>query len=98
MQPVFIGDEVTGAAYRLAGFDVRVASPAQSPAALEQALGHAAPAILITAECAAALPDGALDAALARCDPPVAVVPDAADRVPLPDYAARVGATLGIAG
>ena len=96
MAAVFIGDEVTGAAYRLAGFDVRVAAPTEGAAALRRALAEPAPLILITAECAAALPDELLDRALSRCDPPVAIVPDAAARVPLPDVTARVRASLGI--
>lgn len=96
-RPVFIGDEATAAAYRLAGLDARVAEPAQAAAAWAGALREAPPLLLITAECAAALPAGALDAALARCDPPVAVVADAAGRVPLPDLLDRVRASLGIA-
>ena len=96
MRPVFIGDEVTGAAYRLAGFDVRIAAPAVSLEAWRGALDEAPPVILITAECAAALPAEALDAALMRCDPPVVIVPDAAVSVPLPDFTTRVRASLGI--
>jgi vacuolar-type H+-ATPase subunit F/Vma7 len=97
MSPVFIGDETTAAGYRLAGFDVRVATPESAPAAWARALGQSPPLLLITAECAAALPVEALDAALARLEPPVAIVPDAAGRVPLPDLLPRVRASLGIA-
>jgi len=97
MQPVFIGDEVTAAAYRLAGFDARIAPCDEADAALRRALHDAPPLILLTAACAAAVPAEALDAALSRCDPPVAVVPDAALLTPLPDEAGRVRATLGIA-
>ena len=96
MRPVFIGDEVTGAAYRLAGFDVRIAAPAASLEAWRRALDEAPPLILITGACAATLPGELLDLALMRCDPPVAIVPDAAASVPLPDYTARVRASLGI--
>lgn len=96
MRPVFIGDEVTATAYRLAGLDARVAAPEQAGAHWARALREAPPLILITAECAAALPAEALDAALARFDPPVAIVPDAGGRVPLPDLMQRVRASLGI--
>lgn len=96
MKPVFIGDEVTAAAYALAGLDARVATPEQAGALWARALREAPPLILVTAECAAALPADALEAALARLDPPVAIVPDAAGRVPLPDLMARVRASLGI--
>ena len=97
MSPVFIGDEVTAAAYRLAGFDVRVPAPGEAPAAFRRALDEAPPLILLGAECAAALPGADLDAALLRCEPPVAIVPDAAARTAFPDYSARVRASLGIA-
>lgn len=98
MRPVFIGDEVTATAYRLAGLDARATEPAQAAAAWAGALREAPPLLLITPECAAALPPGALDAALARCDPPVALVPDAGGRAPLPDLLERVRAGLGIGG
>ena len=97
MRPVFIGDEVSAAAFRLAGFDTRVGTAAQAPALWAQALREGAPLVLITAECAAALPPEELDAALARLDPIVAVVPDVSGRAPLPDLMARVQASLGIA-
>lgn len=97
MRPVFIGDEVTAAAYRLAGLEARVAPPEAVAAQWAQALRERPPLVLITAECAAALPAAELDAALARFDPPVAVVPDAGARVAPPDFMARVRASLGIA-
>jgi len=97
MIPVFIGDEVTAAAYRLAGLDVRIAAPATTLARFRDALAGRPPAILVTAACAEALPADVLDAALLRCDPPVVVVTDAAARAPLPDYGTRVRAVLGIA-
>ena len=96
-RPVFIGDEVTAAAYRLAGLDARVAVPADAAMLWRRALREAPPLLLITAECAAALPAEELDAALARLDPPLAVVPDAGNRVPVPDVMQRVRASLGIA-
>jgi len=96
MRPVFIGDEVTAAAYRLAGFDVRAGAPAEAPTLLARALREPPPLILITAEYAAAVPAADLEAALARLDPPVAIVPDAGARAPLPDFMAHVRASLGI--
>jgi vacuolar-type H+-ATPase subunit F/Vma7 len=97
-RPVFIGDEATAAAYRLAGLDARVAAPAEAAAPWRRALREAPPLLLITAECAAALPPDELDAALARLDPPVAIVPDVGGRVAAPDLMARVRASLGIVG
>ena len=95
MRPLFIGDEYTAAAYRLAGLDVSVTAPAQAGAALAAARRGGAPFIMITAACAAGVPGAELDAALAAFAPPVCVVPDAS--VPLPDLTQRVRATLGIA-
>ena len=97
MLPVFIGDEVTAAAYRLAGIDVEIATPAEAAARLAGARRRKPPLILITAACAGAVPAGELDAALAAFAPPVAIVPDAMAAQPGPDLAARVDATLGIA-
>ena len=98
MNPVFIGDETSAAAWRLAGLDVRIATPAQAAAPWRQALREPRPLVLITAECAAALPPDELDAALVRLDPPVAIVADVADRVAAPDLLPRVRASLGIGG
>ena len=95
-RPVFIGDEATAAAYRLAGFEIRVVTPDQAALAWRRALEQAPPVLLITGECAAKVPADVLDDALLRCDPPVVIVPDAASRAPLPDYAGRVRASLGI--
>lgn len=97
-RPIFIGDEVTAAAYRLAGLDARVAAPDQARAAWTRALREQPPLLLITAECAATLPAEQLDPALARLDPPVAIVPDTGGRAALPDIMARVRASLGIGG
>lgn len=98
MRPVFIGDELTAAGYRLAGIDVVVAAPAEAAAQLAAVLSRQPPLVLIGADCAAAIPPAVLDAALAAFAPAVGVVPDAAARVGFPDLSARVRATLGIAG
>lgn len=93
--PVFIGDEVTAAGYRLAG--ARTLAPRHSTVAktFANALNDA-PLIFITAAFAAELPDGLLDHALRAADPLVLVVPDAANRVSPPDLDAQVARTLGI--
>ncbi|MFW6023656.1 MAG: V-type ATP synthase subunit F, partial [Myxococcota bacterium] len=48
-RPVFIGDEVTAAGYRLAGLDVRVPPPEDAGEALRAARATA-PIVLVTAE------------------------------------------------
>ena len=96
MLPLFIGDETTAAAYRLAGLEIEVATPAEATARLAEARRRNPPLVLITAECAAAISPDTLDAALSAFAPPLAIVPDAAQRVALPDLSPRVRATLGI--
>ena len=98
MVPLFIGDEVTAVAYRLAGLDVEIAQPSAAAARLAAARRRAPPLILITAACAEAIAPDELDAALAVFAPPIMIVPDAVAARPGPDLAARVDATLGIAG
>jgi hypothetical protein len=96
VKPVFIGDEASAAAWRLAGFDARIVAPREFAALWPQLLREQPPLILVAAACAAALPGEALDAALARLDPPVAVVPDVANTAAPPDLLPRVRASLGI--
>lgn len=95
--PVFIGDEVTAAGYRLAG--ARIYTPAldEVTEALRQARSQA-PLILITAEYADQVPAAVLNAALAAPRPPLTIVPDVRGAVPLPDLATRIRAQLGIGG
>ena len=97
MAPLFIGDELTAAAYRLAGLEVRVVTPAQAGAALADARRGDSPLVLITAQCAQAIPQAELDEALAAFAPPVALVADAAGKVSPPDFVQRVRAALSIA-
>lgn len=96
MRPVFIGDEVSAAAYRLAGLDARVVTPEQMPAAIESARGEKPPLVLLGAASLGRVEPGVLEAALRAFDPPVVVVPDAALTAPGPDLAARARGVLGI--
>ena len=76
MEPIFIGDEVTAAGYRLAGVEVRRVEPGEGAMALEQACQEGPPLVLITAECAAGVPAAELARRLAALDPPLLVVAD----------------------
>lgn len=95
--PVFIGDEVTAAGYRLAGLRIYTPALDEITETLHQARRQA-PLILITAEYAARLPAAILNEALAARRPPLTLVPDVAGAVPLPDLAERIRARLGIGG
>lgn len=93
--PIFIGDEVTAAGYRLAGARVLIAQDGAAGDAFAAAL-EAAELVLVTAACARTLPQDQLERALRAADPLILLVPDAAARVIPPDVAADVGRALGI--
>jgi vacuolar-type H+-ATPase subunit F/Vma7 len=93
--PVYLGDEVSAAGYRLAGAQVRCPSLAEATGDLAWACSNA-PLVLVSASVAAAIDGPALRAALAATAPLVLVVPDLRDQVPLPDLAARLRGQLGL--
>jgi len=93
--PVYLGDEVSAAGYRLAGALTR------SPAAGEEtvALGWArscSPLVLISAAVAAGIGEAVLREALSALAPLVLIVPDLQGEAPLPDLAARLRGQLGL--
>lgn len=92
--PAFIGDELTAAAYRLAGAATAVPREADAARALADALGNA-PLVFVTAGMAARLPAGQLAAAMRAASPPVLVVPGADGR-PGEDLGESVARVLGI--
>ena len=94
--PIFLGDEVSAAGYRLAGARVRVPAPGEEAACLQWAR-HEADLVLISAECAARIPAVLMREALAAPLPLVLVVPDVLGRAQPPDLAARLLVQLGIA-
>jgi len=97
-RPLFLGDEVTAAGYRLAGLTVRTPDPAELADAIEQARAESPPLILLTAELAEHLDPAWLDRLLSGARPPIQVVSDAGGRVPVPDLAARIRARVGVGG
>jgi vacuolar-type H+-ATPase subunit F/Vma7 len=92
---IFIGDEVSAAAFRLAGVAARVPGTGHEEAFLRQASGEA-DLILISAECAARIPHAVLRQAQAAPAPLLLVVPDVRGRLPAPNPAARLRAQLGM--
>jgi vacuolar-type H+-ATPase subunit F/Vma7 len=93
--PVYLGDEVSAAGYRLAGALVRTPAAGEETAALAWARARA-PLVLVSATVAAAIGERALRAALSALAPLVLVVPDLHGEVPLPDLAARLRGQLGL--
>ena len=94
--PIFIGDEVSGAGYRLAGADVRVPAQDDVTGVFRQALRETDFVILTTAS-AAMLPPPLIDEAVHRAAPLILIVPDAVGQLVPPDYSITVARALGIA-
>ena len=91
--PVFIGDEVTAAGFRLAGLSTEAVAPVESGKALARA---AAEFVLLGAEHAEAMAPGELDAALRDSDTLLAVIPDINGSHAPVDMEARIRGLLGI--
>jgi vacuolar-type H+-ATPase subunit F/Vma7 len=93
--PIYLGDEVSAAGYRLAGALVRTPGAGEEAATLQWACSQA-PLVLISAAVAARVDDAVMRAWLSALAPLVLVVPDAQGVVPLPDLAARLRGQLGL--
>jgi len=95
--PIYVGDEVNGAGFRLAGAQVLVPDAGRAADALGEAC-EKAPLVLVSAAVAAEIPESHLAAALATGAPLVLVVPDPVGGTPMPDLAKRLRAQLGMEG
>jgi hypothetical protein len=93
--PVYLGDDVSAAGYRLAGALVRTPRAGEEAAALAWALSQA-PLVLLSTAVAAGIGGSALRRALSALQPLVLIVPDLQGQVPAPDLAARLRTQLGL--
>lgn len=93
--PVFLGDEVSAAGYRLAGALVRTPRGGEEAAALAWARARS-PLVLVSASVAAGIGEAVLRSALSALEPLVLVVPDLHGEVPLTDLATRLRTQLGL--
>ena len=93
--PIYLGDDVSAAGYRVAGARVRTPAPGKARAALAQAMVDA-PLVLVSAALASEIGEPALLPALAAAAPLVLVVADAQGGAAPPDVAARLRAQLGL--
>lgn len=93
--PVYLGDEVSGAGWRLAGAVMHTPAAGEETAALAAACAQA-PLVLVSARVARAVGATALQRALLALAPLVLVVPDLQGGVPPPDLAARLRTQLGL--
>lgn len=93
--PIYIGDAVNGAGFRLAGVEVRVPEPGAAAAMFEAARAQA-PLVLVSVALAAQLPERQLAAAIAARTPLTVLVPDPVGGAPMPDLAKRLRGQLGM--
>lgn len=93
--PIYLGDEVSAAGWRLTGVDARACAPGDAGAALEAARAQT-PLVMLSAALAVHVPAGQLRAAEAALAPLVLVLPDPQGEATLPDLAARLRSQLGM--
>ena len=93
--PIYIGDELSAAGFRLAGARTSVPDEGGEAAALADARA-AAPLVLVSSAVAARIPEAEMATALAALAPLTLIVPDLAGAVPVPDIAARLRRQLGM--
>lgn len=95
--PVFIGDDVSAAAYRLAGARTRVPAVEETSEVFDEACAES-DLVLLSAEFAQYLPAEKLAHARTRKRPLLLLVPDVQGRVPVPDLAKQLRTRLGVGG
>lgn len=95
LAPVFIGDEVSAAGFRLAGMRIRTPLPEELPAVLSWANKNTS-LILITAEFLEKLDKTMQQQLVSQLEPPVAVIPDIRVNTPIADLATQLRSHLGV--
>ena len=93
--PVFIGDEVSAAGFRLAGVRIRTPLPEELPTILAWSKKNTS-LILITQEYLNYLDKPDQLQLVSQLDPPVAVVPDIRMHTPVTDLATQLRSHLGV--
>lgn len=99
--PVYLGDEIAAAGWRLAGLRTEVPAPGAENAALARALAgspEAPPLVLLSAAVAARVDAAQLQQARAALAPLLLVVPDTQGAVKVPALGTRVRTQLGLEG
>ena len=93
--PLFIGDEVSAAGYRLAGVRVRTPVADELVQVIDWASNNVS-IIMITTAYMKQLPEPMREQLVKQEQPPVVVVPDIRSQAVFEDLAARFRQTLGI--
>jgi vacuolar-type H+-ATPase subunit F/Vma7 len=94
-EPVYIGDEISAAGWRLTGIRVSTPGPGGETRALASACAKA-PLVLVSAAVAARIEAAALATAAGALSPLVLVLPDPQGEVVRPGLAGRLRAQLGL--
>jgi vacuolar-type H+-ATPase subunit F/Vma7 len=93
--PVYLGDEISAAGFRLAGVETFVPAAGTETAVFTDACARA-PLVLVCASVASRVGEALLRARVIACSPPIAVIPDLVGDVPVDDIAARLRRQLGV--
>lgn len=93
--PCFIGDELSAAGFRLAGFRIEIPARGREAVRLRHACEQAE-LVLITAEVAARVPEAELKRWQAAPRPLLLVMPDVRGRFTAPDLGAGLRRQLGL--
>lgn len=94
---VFVGDELTASAYRLAGIRVAIAAPNDTARMLDEEASGDTSLVLLGAPNANAMALEELHRRIRLASPPIMVVGDAAGRAPIPEFAIWLKQRLGVA-
>lgn len=94
---LFIGDEVSAAAFRLAGVDTRVVAPDEAAGAVADEMPHRQ-VIMMTTELGQGLPGPMMERLLQSVEPVVVFLPDLPGRKGALNLEARARRELGIEG
>lgn len=93
--PIYLGDEINAAGYRLAGIRAHVPEPGTETAALAAARVDAS-LVLVSAAVAARIGEAPMRSALAALTPLTLIVPDLRGLSPVPDIGAQLRRQLGL--
>lgn len=93
--PIFIGDEVSAAGYRLAGIRIRTPEPKELLEVVNWACKQS-PLVMITTEFAAMLPASERERFLSQLSPPLVEVPDIRNKTAGSELTRRMRAQLGV--
>lgn len=94
-QPIYMGDEISAAGWRLAGVHTVVPGAGDEAAALARSC-ELSPLVLVSAAVAQHIDETTLRRAIAALSPLVLVVPDPQGVATVPDLAARLRTQLGL--